>query len=276
MSALRSTPAQNAGSAPVRTMASTSSRASHDRDRLGERGGERGIERVARLRSIEGDDRDAVGHVDEDHVLRHPALPSCPSRLALLEERGTSFADVVALSDRVGGSRRRRPPQLVALGDRLLERAQAGPHADRTDRADAVRQRQGCRRPPRRARRPRSPGRARTPRSGSSRSPVSSISLATLSGSARGVRNRPAARRHETSLHLGQPERRRARRHHEVAREHDLEPATERRAFDRRDERLRAVAADDAVLAATSGSPRFPHRWCAPGRCRRRTPSGCR
>ena len=47
---LRSTPAQNAGSAPVSTMASTSSRASHAAIASGSAAVRAGFERVARLR----------------------------------------------------------------------------------------------------------------------------------------------------------------------------------------------------------------------------------
>src|SRR5215207_2875126 len=72
-------------------------------------------------------------------------LPSRPSGFALLEERGHAFADVVAGADGIGGGARRLPAELVAFGDRALERAQAGAGADRPDRADARRERERTR-----------------------------------------------------------------------------------------------------------------------------------
>ena len=133
-SSLRSTPAQNAGSAPVSTMTSTSSRASARRDRLRQRRGERGIERVARLGPVEGDDRDAVAHLDQDHVLGH-RLPTFPSIGARASRRTRPcLRGCRRWRDGVGGGDRRLPPELVlfrhgAFQARRLARAPTGPTA---------------------------------------------------------------------------------------------------------------------------------------------------
>ena len=69
-SSFRSTPAQNAGSAPVRTMASTSSRASHAAIASGsaavQRAGSSALRASGRLRVTTAT---PVAHVDQDHVV---------------------------------------------------------------------------------------------------------------------------------------------------------------------------------------------------------------
>ena len=66
--------------------------------------------------------------------------------------------------------------------------------------------------------------------------------------------DRPARTGEQPALDLGQPERRLVGGDHEVAREHDLEPARDRRAVDRGDDRLREVALDEAGEATASSS----------------------
>ena len=73
-SSLRSSPAQNAGSAPVRTIASTASSASSSRSAAVRRGDRRGVERVARLGAVERDDGDPVVGGDVDHGA--PTMPA--------------------------------------------------------------------------------------------------------------------------------------------------------------------------------------------------------
>ena len=51
---------------------------------------------------------------------------------------------------------------------------------------------------------------------------------------------------HQTPLHFGNTEAGRVGRHHEIARQHDLEAAGEGRPVDRRDQRLREVTVHDA------------------------------
>jgi hypothetical protein len=58
---------------------------------------------------------------------------------------------------------------------------------------------------------------------------------------------------HQAALHLGQPELRRRRRDDEVARQHELEPATHRVALHRSDQRLGATARDQTDEPAALG-----------------------
>src|SRR5215207_9910614 len=268
---LRSTPAQNAGSAPVRTMASTSSRASHAAIVSGSaavRAGSSAFRASGRLRVTT-----ATRSLTSVRITFVTCSPSRPSGLALLEECGHAFADVVAGDDGRGRVGCRRPAELVALGDGALERAQAGASADRSDRADPLRQ---CER-------------ARHRAAGFGDHVHEPECMRALGGQAitgeqqlPGHVERQRARRaeqpttggDEPALDLGQPERRRARRHHEIAGEHDLEPAAERGSLDRGDQRLLAVAPDDAVLAAALGAcaPALRAGQVAPGREHRRRP----
>ena len=223
VSAFRSTPAQNAGSAPVSTMASTSSRASHAAIVSGSAAVSAGLSALRDSGSVEGDDRHPVRHVHQDHVLAHASpLLALPRWLAPCGPgyrlRGRSLACAGAVTSLITvpsiaarASRRTQPclrgcrrwPPIASMAPtvashpsssrsatvrsnaRKLARAPTGPTAQmRSASASAP------------ATAP--PGSVTTftnpsayARSGESRSPVSSISLATLSGNARGVRNNP-------------------------------------------------------------------------------------
>ena len=117
--------------------------------------------------------------------------PPRPSRLALLEEREHTFPHVVAPRDRRGRDGGGLPPELVAFGHGRVEQRAGSPVLRPGRRCRCARRARA-----RRATAP--PGSVTTftspsayARSGSRRSPVSNISRATLSGSARGVRKRP-------------------------------------------------------------------------------------
>ena len=132
---LRSTPAQKAGSAPVSTMASTSSRASQAAIASGSAAvsaGSSALRASGRLRVTTATPSLTSIRTTSSAIA---CLPSRPSGLALLEERGHAFADVVAGGDGAGGGDRRLPPELVLFrhgafqGTRRLARAPTGPTA---------------------------------------------------------------------------------------------------------------------------------------------------
>ena len=121
----RSTPAENAGSAPVRIITSTSSSASHARDRGRQRRAHVAVQRVALLGPVERDDRDPIGDVDENDVAQRHVAPEV--------ERDLDRAGVV-----LGGERGERVAPVV-------ERERVREHAGEVDRGPSTRGRGSAR-----------------------------------------------------------------------------------------------------------------------------------
>ena len=178
------------------------------RDRLRERRGERGVQRVAGLRSVEGDDRHPVRHLHQDHVVA--ISPSTVPSIGARASRRTR--PCLRGCRRWRGSPRWRPSSPPTPARRVRPRSRSsarrlGPRADRPDRADALRQRQ------RAGHRLTGLGDHvhQTERVGAlGVEPVAGEQH--LLGDVERQRARraeqPAAGRHQAALHLGEPERR--------------------------------------------------------------------